>query len=197
MDFYNAPVCFLTEKFKMSGFKMFPDKGIVSCSLFKIAKCYGMPYLTSRFKLSIPFFNIKPLATSFLINHHPSLSFSLYSNHKFNLITIFLQLERIRNLNRHSPPFPTNDPDRFQILHHPIRSSGNDLFHSMARHQSNDFTASRFTSLNTRRRILQHEDLSSAILKIQLLQTHAVAGRIRLAVCHGLRSDEMLRDSER
>lgn len=66
----------------------------------------------------------------------------------------------------------------------------------MARDETNDLASGVLAGLDSRGTVLEHEHLVAAADQAQLLQAHAVAGRVRLALDHRLGGDEVLGDGE-
>lgn len=104
-------------------------------------------------------------------------------------------LQRIPNLNLNLTIHNTLDQDTAQVLNNPVRTSLPDLLNRMRRGQCNHLVSGGLTSLNSTRRILQHDNVRRA-LQSDLLRSELVAPGVRLTQLDVLGDDEVFRVCE-
>ena len=107
------------------------------------------------------------------------------------------EAQRVGQLKRHLPVRLSHHPHALEVLDHPVWLGRHDLFHSVARYQSQDLAPGRFSSLDACWAVLENKDLPGLVLQPELLEADEVAGRIGFAVLDRLRGNEMLRSAKR
>lgn len=121
----------------------------------------------------------------FLVAQH------LFINHHDCLL-----LQRIHDLDRHLAAFGAQDADRCQVLDDPVGLSGRDLLYCVTCNETNDLAARVLASLDTSRAVLQDEDVGGLVRELQLVESHAIARGVGLAIGNRLGGDQVLGDGE-